>query len=204
MTRLPLCFETICVEQRRFSKLLPYHEARLNRTRRVLWGSREPLALQDYAEIPPFVSDDKHKCRITYGEQVVNIEWEKYQPRTIGSLLLVDADNLEYTFKYKNRQALNKLYDQRGDCDDVLMVRQGLLTDTSYANVALFDGQDWHTPAQPLLAGTQRAYLLDEGVIISRAIRAEDLHNYSRLRLFNAMLPWEEGPTMAVERLISD
>jgi len=40
---------------------------------------------------------------------------------------------------------------------------------------------------------------LNEGVIVPRAIRAEDIRNYSGLRLFNAMLPWQEGPTVTVE-----
>lgn len=199
MNRPQLCFETICVQQRQFGKLLPYHEARLNRTRQLLWASREPLALQDYLAIPDFVDNAKHKCRITYAEEIVSIEWEKYQPRTIRSLRLVNAENLDYNFKYKNRQALDSLFAQRGTCDDVLIVRQGLVTDTSYANIALFDGTAWYTPEQPLLAGTQRARLLNEGVIVPRAIRAEDIRNYSGLRLFNAMLPWQEGPTVAIE-----
>ncbi|WP_373513313.1 aminotransferase class IV family protein [Persicitalea sp.] len=198
MNRPQLCFETICVEQRRFSKLLPYHEARLNRTRQALWGIREPLALQDYLEIPDFVNNDKHKCRITYGEEIVNVEWEKYQPRTIGSLRLVEADHLDYAFKYKDRRALDFLYAQRGSCDDVLIVRNGLVTDSSYANVALFDGTNWYTPEQPLLAGTQRAYLLDEGVVVPKAIRASEVGDFRHIRLFNAMLPWEEAPTATV------
>lgn len=200
MNRPQLCFETICVQQRQFGKLLPYHEARLNRTRQMLWASREPLVLQDHLEIPHFVDNHKHKCRITYEKEIVSVEWEKYQPRTIRSLRLVEAENMEYAFKYNNRQAIDFLYDQRGSCDDVLIVRQGLITDTSYANIALFDGSGWYTPEQPLLAGTQRARLLDEGVIIPRAIRAEDMRTYVRLKLFNAMLSWQEGPTLAVER----
>ncbi len=201
MNQPQLCFETICVHQRKFSELLPYHEARLNRTRQHLWGAQEPLALRDHLEVPPSVNDDKHKCRITYGKEIVNIEWEKYLPRTICSLRLVEADDLEYTYKYKDRQVLNTLYDQRGSCDDVLIVRQGLLTDTSYANIALFDGAGWYTPESSLLPGTQRAYLLDKGIIMPKAIRAEDVTTYLLLRLFNAMLPWQEGPTLGVDRL---
>ncbi|GHB68536.1 4-amino-4-deoxychorismate lyase [Persicitalea jodogahamensis] len=173
----------------------------MNRTRQLLWRAQEPLALKDYLEIPHSVNDGKHKCRITYGAEIVNIEWEKYQPRTIGSLRVVKADGLDYAHKYKDRQALNSLYDQRGSCDDVLIMRQGFITDTSYANIALFDGAGWYTPEHPLLAGTQRAYLLDQEIIKPRAIRADDIPAYVHLRLFNAMLPWEEGPTLEIERL---
>lgn len=202
MNRPPLCFETICVEQRQFSSLLPFHEARLNRTRQALWGETKGLVLRDLLALPHFVTHAKHKCRVTYGRDLVQVEWEAYQPKIIESLRLVDADKLVYAHKYKNRESLNLLYAQRADCDDVLIVRKGLITDTSYANVALFDGDHWYTPEHPLLAGTQRAFLLAEGAIIPRAIRAETLREYLCLKLFNAMLPWQEGPTVVIDRVI--
>lgn len=193
-----LCFETICVQHRQFNDLLPYHEARLNRTRRELYGIDEPLDLWSELEIPDFVEEGKYKCRITYGPDIVKIEWERYLPRPIKSLRLVADDTIRYNYKYKNRDHLNQLNAQRGDCDDVLIIRNGLITDTSYANVALFDGANWYTPKVPLLPGTQRAYLLDKGVIIPREIKAVDLSQYVLVKLFNAMLDWEEGMVLAV------
>ncbi|MPR33455.1 aminotransferase class IV family protein [Salmonirosea aquatica] len=196
------CFETICVQQRQFSDLMPYHQARLNRTRRELYGIAEPLNLRDILEIPDTVDAGKHKCRVTYGPDIVNIEWERYLPRSISRLQLVEDNTIEYAYKYKNRDHLNQLHAQRGDCDDVLIVKNGLITDTSYANVALFDGSSWYTPKVPLLPGTQRARLLDERVLIPREIRVDDLSRYSEVKLFNAMVSWEEGAQLAVEKTI--
>lgn len=198
------CFETICVQHRQFSNLLPYHKARLNRTRRDLWNTSTPLDLWERLEIPDFVNEEKHKCRVTYGPEILTIEWERYLPRPIKSLLLVVDDTIEYSYKYKNRDHLNQLHAQRGDCDDVLIVKNGLLTDTSYANIALFDGLNWYTPEVPLLPGTQRAFLLDEGVLIPREIKVDDLVRYSSVKLFNAMLDWEEGVVLAMHSLIVD
>ncbi len=202
MTPLPPCFETICVQQRQFSKLLPYHKARLNRTRAALWPASGPIDLSSILIIPDAVGPEKYKCRVTYGSEIVNIEWEKYQYRTIQSLRLVEADAVDYAYKYKNRDALNALHAQRGECDDVLIVKNGLITDTSYANVAFFDGIAWYTPAQPLLPGTQRAFLLDEGVIVSREIRVDDLGQYGAVKLFNAMVGWGEGAELAIGEVI--
>lgn len=198
----PLCFETICVQHRQFSKLLPYHEARLNRTRRELYGIVEPLNLRSALEIPDFLDEEKHKCRVTYGSDIVQIEWERYLPRPIKSLRLVADNTIQYYYKYKNRDHLNQLHVQRADCDDVLIVQNGLITDISYANVALFDGANWYTPKVPLLPGTQRAYLLDAGVLIPREIKATDLSQYISVKLFNAMLDWEEGMVLAVGSLV--
>ena len=80
----------------------------------------------------------------------------------------------------------------RDGADDVLMVREGRLTDTSIANVALFDGRQWHTPVRPLLGGVKRRFLLESGTIVERDIRVEDLRRYSRIRLFNALIDWGE------------
>lgn len=198
----PLCFETICVQHRQFSKLLSYHEARLNCTRRELYGIDKPLNLRSALEIPDFVEEEKYKCRVTYGPEILNIEWERYLPRLITSLRVVADDTIQYHYKYKNRDHLNQLHAQRGDCDDVLIVKNGLITDTSYANVALFDGLNWYTPKVPLLPGTQRAFLLDAGILIPREIKVADLSQYASVKLFNAMLDWEEGMVLAVENVL--
>ena len=84
----------------------------------------------------------------------------------------------------------------------MLIIRNGLITDTSYANVALFDGANWYTPKVPLLPGTQRAYLLDKGVIIPREIKAVELSQYVLVKLFNAMLNWEEGMVLDVGSVV--
>ena len=202
MNQPSLCFETICVQHRQFSKLLSYHEARLNRTQRELYGIDKPLDLRSELEIPDFVEEEKYKCRVTYGPDIVKIEWERYLPRPIKSLRLVEDDAIQYNYKYKNRDHLNQLHAQRADCDDVLIVKNGLITDTSYANVALLDGTTWYTPKVPLLPGTQRAYLLDKGVLIPRDIELADLSHYVSVKLFNAMLDWEEGMVVDVGSVV--
>ena len=59
----------------------------------------------------------------------------------------------------------SEMLDKKGDCDDILIIRNGLITDMSYANVAFFDGTQWLTPRIPLLAGTCRERLLETGPI---------------------------------------
>ena len=87
---------------------------------------------------------------------------------------------------------LDEAFALRDTADDVLIVRHGLLTDTSIANIALWDGSEWYTPAQPLLAGTQRRYLLDTGQIKETDIPVASLGNYRHIRLFNALIPFGE------------
>ena len=107
--------------------------------------------------------------------------------------LRAHVDDIDYACKSTDRSALNRLFARRGAYDDILIVRRHLLTDTSIANIALFDGSHWHTPQHPLLKGTKRAELLDKGILTEKDIRMEELPAYSTIRLFNAMIDWGEA-----------
>ena len=85
--------------------------------------------------------------------------------RSIRTLKLVTANHIDYRYKSTDRSELNRLTAQKGNCDDIVIVKNGFITDTSFTNLALFDGHQWLTPAHPLLAGTQRALLLEQGKI---------------------------------------
>ncbi|MGN7889389.1 aminotransferase class IV family protein [Dyadobacter sp. 22481] len=192
-----LCFETICVENRQL-KNLSYHEARLNKTRRELWGCTDDWNLTTRLQIPDHVDDSMHKCRLAYDKEIDNIQWEPYSRRTIRKIRRVYDDEIDYQYKYDNRDALNALFAQRGDADEILIIKKGLVTDSNYCNVAFFDGSDWLAPATPLLPGTQRALLLDQGIIRLAEIRESDIAKFQNIRLFNAMVDWAHAATLDV------
>lgn len=196
-----LCFETICVENR-VLKNLTYHEARLNKTRRELWGYTNDWNLAEMIILPDWVDDEVHKCRISFGQEIENIKWEPYSPRTIRKIRKVYDNSVDYAYKYEDRGALNTLFDGRGDADEILIIKNGMVTDSFYGNAAFFDGETWFTPNTYLLPGTQRAYLIDRGIIRETEISDSDIRKYSHVRLFNAMVGWENAPTLDV-KLIS-
>jgi 4-amino-4-deoxychorismate lyase len=136
------------------------------------------------------------KLRLTYGATLIRWEAVPYTIRPVRSLAALEADDLRYAYKYADRTALHSLFGQRGEQDDILIVQRGYLTDTSYANLALYDGRQWYTPAWPLLRGVRRDYLLEKGVIKPALIRLRDLQYFSQLRLINAMMDWEDGPSI--------
>lgn len=179
--------ETICFIDG-VPSLLPYHQARFDAARWHFWGPLPELRLEDVLVVPSDFRQGKVKCRLTYSAADFVVEWEHYAPRHIGRLQLAAGDHLDYSFKYADRSALHKLWQQRGDADDILIVRNGLITDTSYSNVALFDGERYFTPAQPLLAGVRRAALLDAGILLPADIRPADLPDFQHIALINAML----------------
>ena len=87
---------------------------------------------------------------------------------------------------------------KRGECDDIVIVKNGYLADTSISNLVFFNGTDWITPEKPLLAGVTRERLLAEGRIRTGNIRVTDLDQYTGCKLINAMRYPEEETLIPV------
>jgi len=136
-----------------------------------------------------------YRCRLTYDvsrePHTINISYHRYKKRDIKSLKLIYDNDIDYSLKSICRDELDVLYSLRGECDDILIIRDSLVTDTSIANIAFFDSQRWITPASPLLKGTARARLLDEGVIFESDIYVDELKNFSKVALLNAMIDFD-------------
>ena len=132
-----------------------------------------------------------YRCRVVYDKQNIQIYYFPYIKRSIKSLKVIYDDEIEYGHKYENRETIEKLFSQREECDDILIVKNGLITDTSIANIAFYDGENWITPKEPLLQGTTRARLLKEKKIIQKNIRVEDLKAYTKVALMNAMIDFD-------------
>lgn len=181
--------ETIRIENGKALNL-GFHNYRFNKTRRDIFECNLPINLADY--IQPADYTERTKCRIEYQDEVEKVEYQPYTIRPVNSLKMVTSDGLDYTYKSSNRQKLDELFKQKGDADDILIIKDGFLTDTSIANIALWNGSEWETPEKPLLEGTKRASLLGKGLIVPAAIRPNDLSRYSRIRLFNAMIEFGE------------
>lgn len=178
---------------------LTFHQQRLDRTRRHFFGAAPPLWLDESVAVPANLAPTQtYRCRVIYGQEIESVEFIPYEIRPIRALRLVIADGLDYAFKYADRAALDALRVGCAADEEALIVKNGLLTDTTYANVALFDGATWYTPHQPLLEGTRRAQLLAEGVLIRERLAVGDLPLFQKIRLFNAMISWEAAVELPV------
>lgn len=173
-------FETICLENG-VAQNLDYHQHRVNQL--------ASHALFDYITRLELPSVGIYRLRIDYTPTyIVQHTITPYVPRLINSLrLVVVDDNFQYAHKWADRTALEGALAQKRDADEILIVRHGLITDTSFSNVLFLDGTQWVTPAEPLLAGTCRARLLDQQRIQATTIRMEDLAHFSHFMLINAM-----------------
>lgn len=192
--------ETLRLEEGRF--IHPeQHRRRMEETTREVFGRSWSV---DFATLP--VPEEHRrgvvKCRILYGRTLQEVSYAAYAPRTVRSLRLVEADpRLDYHLKYADRQALQALQSRRGDCDEVIIVRRGAVTDTSYSNLVFFDGDGYVTPDTFLLNGTRRQRLLAEGRIREEHLTPADLSRFRYAVLINAMLGLESGVSVPVGRI---
>ena len=182
----PLLLETIKIEDGVIYNL-PYHQERCTQSRQALYSVTNTLKLKTHI-IPP--SKGLYRCRILYAKNIHTIEYIPYVPKVISSLKIIDS-NVEYTYKYANRNALNALLERGKAYDDVLIEKNGYLTDTSIANIAFYDGEQWITPQNPLLKGTMRQKLIDKGFLQTKQIKVDDISTYTQVALMNAMIGFE-------------
>ena len=180
---------------------LEFHQSRLNRSMDELFPGAQKIDLLQAISIPEDCKSGTFKIRILYLDTVQKIEIEPYQYRSIQSLKVVYHESIDYHLKCTDRQLLDELFAQRGDCDDIIIVKNGLVTDSFATNLLFFDGHRWFTPSTSLLKGTKRQLLLDQGMIAEKEIREEEIRNYQQIGLINAMIEFEEMPVVAVERV---
>lgn len=164
------------------------HQKRINRTFVIHFPDRKPFNIEDILKNTEFPSKGTFKIRISYDGNETTTEIQSYTARKISTLKLVDINTLPSFFKSEMREVIHDAISRKEDCDDIIMANNGLLTDTSYANIALFDGKTWFTPRKPYLYGSHRDFLLDNGKITEKDIPANEIFNYQKIRIFNGMI----------------
>ena len=196
-----LLIETIkCLDGKLIN--LPFHQKRFDHARQECFGSGDSIDLEEVLQVPEETKTGLFKCRVLYSDKIEKIEFHSYTYRQVKSLKLVEDNKIDYHLKFADRKQLSFLFEQRGNCDDILIVKNGCITDSYTANPIFWDGHIWWTPDTPLLPGTQRARLLEEGKIKVCRITREDLTKYSKIGLINAMQDLETMPVIQMERVV--
>jgi len=173
---------------------LSYHQKRLEKT----LGNANIL-LQDVLQPP---ASGFYRCRVVYDDTEYRVTYHRYEKKSIQTLKLVVDDEIEYSKKYYDRSKIDMLLEKKSFCDDILIVKNSLITDTSIANIALKYKNEWITPKKPLLEGTTRARLLEKGKIFEEDISVEDLDKFKQVALMNAMIDFDIIPNENIREII--
>jgi len=108
----------------------------------------------------------------------------------------IDANDPFLYHKTTHRTVYDRAKASRPDCDDVLLWnKDGEVTEACIANlVAKLDGELVTPPVRcGLLAGTFRAWLIEQDEVRERVIRVDELPRCSRLFVTNSVRKWREA-----------
>jgi 4-amino-4-deoxychorismate lyase len=186
-------FETIALKEQKV-QYLSFHQNRVNRAFKNFYESPKSINLEQeinhYLKAVQIDKNRTYRLKLLYSsEGVVSINHYNYQKKVINRLQMVEINTLDYSYKYSNRSIFDKIK-KSSLADEYIITKNGLLTDTTIANIALFHTnlQEWHTPTTPLLRGTTRERLLQNQQLHAVPIHYSDLKNYSKIALLNAMV----------------
>ncbi|MPN06604.1 hypothetical protein SDC9_153860 [bioreactor metagenome] len=135
------------------------------------------------------------RLNIWYNRTGTEIKISPYVPAEIKKVAVVTCDpDFDYSRKYSDRTALNELLTSASGADEIIIIKNGFVTDTSKANIVFEKDGVLYTPDTFLLNGTMRQYLHKTGKIIEKTIRAEDIPGYEKMYFINALNPLETAP----------
>jgi len=184
-------FETIKISNGKIYNL-DYHQNRVDRAFKEFFKSKNNLQLQKI--INNYPKQGLYRAKLIYNANtVLSLKYYKYKTKSIKNFMLVEMPNINYQYKFLNRDfflELSTIY----SADEFLITQNGFLKDTTIANIALFHTKKrlWHTPKEPLLLGTTLSRYLKNKKLQQKDIHYKDLKKYSKIAFLNAMIEWRE------------
>jgi 4-amino-4-deoxychorismate lyase len=191
-------FESICVKDG-IAENLAAHQSRVNRTLHAFNTSNYRIELASIVDELTLPAEGLYKLRISYDlKGNYQSACSAYQYKQIRNFALVDIKGQGYDYKFSNRDWINEALALSGK-DEIMMHDGGLIKDCSYTNIVFYDGVNWFTPAAPLLEGTQRAKLINDGIIQPKAMYVQDISAFKKFKCINAMMDWDTAIEYEIE-----
>ena len=181
-------FETLCIENGKIQNI-DLHQARYERSLREYYGKSavKIFNLFSLIQLPEPLQNRLVRCRIDYNAETTQIQYFEYHKKIYRTFQPVICDDIKYGLKYSDRSLINTLFARRDVSDEIIIIKNGKATDCSIGNLIFRQGKKWYTPDTPLLRGTQREKLLQEGKIQEITIYQEDIVNFDEIKIINAM-----------------
>jgi len=181
-------FETIKVVDGKPQNLF-YHQKRINWTFHNYYKINPSFSIEKISADLTF-PDGINRLKIIYDPSNVEIQISPYNRKRVDYFYIVELDHLDYRFKYENRQVLEQYC--KADYGEPIFLINGFITDTTFSNLAFFDGHKWWTPSTYLLWGTKRELLIDSNKINVSEMRLSDLGCFKKFCLINSMNELDE------------
>ncbi|MDO4896102.1 MAG: aminotransferase class IV family protein [Moraxella sp.] len=199
-TGLTTLFETLAINHGHILNL-DYHNKRFKQGQLFLHCQTMIGDIADVICVPDDFKNKFVRCRVTYDKYNIKVEYFDYTPKSIKSFKIIECDEIDYAYKYDDRTLLNQLLSQKGDCDEIIIIKNGLVTDCSIGNLLFLKNNHWYTPDTPLLQGTQRAYLLDNHKVHLANIDKNNIWQYEKVMMINALNAFDENRAVLIKNI---
>ncbi|MBK6546679.1 MAG: aminotransferase class IV [Saprospiraceae bacterium] len=180
---------------------LYFHQLRVNKTFKYFYPGFEPFHLEYIIFNTQVNKYSKAKLKFSYNETSYKINIIQYVAKVFNTFHLITDNSIEYKFKFIDRSLLDNHLKSYPINDQIMIIKNNLITDTQYSNLVFFDGYRWLTPKNPLLPGTMRASLLADWKIHEEIIELEHFANFHSFKLINAMNTLEESYEYPMDKI---
>ncbi|MBV6879328.1 aminotransferase class IV [Epilithonimonas ginsengisoli] len=147
--------------------------------------------------------DGLYKFRIEYDlENNFKTQIVPYAISEHDDFGLVIDNEIDYTFKSADRTQFQKMKND-SSADEIIIVKENQITDTSYSNLLFLKDKTWFTPKTYLLNGVMRQSLLASKKIKETEITVDNIKEYSHFQLINALNDFDEMFIYPIEKIIN-
>lgn len=181
--------------------LLEEHQRRVNETFQYFGKQENIIKLNKIFEKENFEKNGIFKFRIEYDlEGNFITENNPYTRAEIKEFQLIINDNVDYSFKYKNREVLEEMK-RKSEGREIIIIKNQCVTDTSFSNIVFFKNGQWFVPSTYLLNGVQRQFLLKNNKVKEIEIGLDNISQFTHFKLINAMNDLENSYTYPIEKI---
>jgi 4-amino-4-deoxychorismate lyase len=193
--------ESIKVEDQEIF-LLDLHQKRVNQTF-AHFGKEGSIDLAKIYKNLQHDEDGLFKLRISYDlDKKVRTQMIPYAIPEIHSFQLVENNSFDYSFKFEDRKELEKMK-MKSKAEEIIIVKNNHITDTSFSNLLFLKGKDWFTPTSYLLNGVQRQNLLKHKKIKETEITLQNIKQFTHFQLINALNDFDDMFIYPIDRIVN-
>ena len=147
--------------------------------------------------------DGLYKFRIEYDlDNNFKTQIIPYVISELDDFELVIDNEIDYSFKSADRTQFQKLKD-KSHAEEVIIVKNNQITDTSYSNLLFLKDKTWFTPKSYLLNGVMRQNLLESKEIKEAEITLDNIKEFTHFQLINALNDFDDMFIYPIEKIIN-
>ncbi|GGP03825.1 4-amino-4-deoxychorismate lyase [Cloacibacterium rupense] len=182
--------------------LLNLHQKRVNDTF-AHFGVQGSIDLEKIVKDLEIDEDGFFKLRIVYDlNKNYKTQLIPYAIAEINNFQLVENNTYDYAFKFEDRKEFERMK-TKAKTEEIIIVKNNCITDTSYTNLLFLKGETWYTPTTYLLNGVMRQHLLATKKIKETEITLQNIKEFSHFQMINSMNDFDDMFIYPIQRIVN-